>query len=230
MGGALLALHFKGFAGRLICCATLLLGYWAAMTLIPVPGYGAGDLTPGHSLDSFIDRMVAPGKLYATDYDPNGLFASIPSIVNVLAGIVAGEFIRRSDKSGYQKVGVMFIVGAVTLGVGQFWDIAFPINKKLWTSSFVMVTVGWSLILLALFYLVIDVWEIRAWAFMFVVIGMNPLLIYVAQHFIAFRDIAHLILHSEDDKLHPLIIEIVMFSMKWSLLYYLYRNKIFWRL
>jgi len=229
MLGSLLAMHVKSWTGRLTCCALILLGYWAAMMLVPVPGYGAGDLSPGHSLASYIDRMLMPGRLYATDRDPNGLLATIPAVVNVLAGIMTGELIRRSDKSGYQKVGIMFLVGIASWLIGQLWNSQFPINKNLWSSSFVMVTIGWSLMFLALFYLIIDVWKIRRWAFVFVVIGMNPLLIYVAQQFIAFRGIAHLFLHDEQSKLHPLFIELVMFSMKWSMLYYLYCKRIFWR-
>jgi len=124
----------------------------------------------------------------------------------------------------------MFLLGVVSWGIGQLWNGSFPVNKNLWSSSFVMVTVGWSLMFLALFYLVIDVWRLRRWAFLFVVIGMNPLLIYVAQQFIAFRDIAHLLLHDEEGKLHAFFIEVVMFSMKWSLLYCLYRKRIFWRI
>lgn len=230
MAGALFAIHIRGLGGRLFCCAVLLLGYWAALIFVPVPGFGAGDLSPGHTLASYVDRMVMPGRLYAGDRDPNGLLATIPSIVNVLAGIMTGELIRRRDKSDYQKVGIMLFVGLSTWGIGQIWDGGFPINKNLWTSSFVMVTVGWSLIFLALFYLVIDVWKLRRGTLLFVVIGMNPLLIYVAQQFIAFRDIAHLVLHDEEQKLHPFFIEVVMFSMKWSLLYYLYRKQLFWRL
>jgi predicted acyltransferase len=160
MAGALLALHIRKLSGRLMCCATLLLGYWAAMTLIPVPEFGAGDLTPGHTLASYIDRTLMPGRLYATVRDPNGLLATIPSVVNILAGIMTGELLRRTDKSGYQKVGAMLLTGTLCWGIGQFWDNSFPINKNLWSSSFVMVTVGWSLIGLALFYLVIDVWKV----------------------------------------------------------------------
>lgn len=230
MAGAILAMHVRQLPGRLAWCASLLFGYWAAMTLIPVPEFGAGDLTPGHTLASYIDRMLVPGRLYATVRDPNGLLATLPSIVNVLAGIMTGELLRRTDRSGRQKVTTMFLVGTACWGMGQVWDSRFPINKNLWSSSFVMVTVGWSLMLLAVFYLVIDVWKIRRWTLLFVVIGMNPLLIYVAQQFIAFRDIAHLLLHDEQTKLHPFFIEAVMFSMKWTMLYALYRRGIFWRL
>jgi len=229
MCGALLAMHVRSQKGRLICCAVILFGYWAAMMLVPVPGYGAGDLTPGHTLAGYIDRMLMPGRLYAVDRDPNGLLATIPAVVNVLAGIMTGDLIRRTDRNEYQKVGIMFVAGIVSWTIGRVWDAQFPINKNLWSSSFVMVTIGWSLMFLALFYLLIDVLNIRSWAFVFVVIGMNPLLIYVAQQFIAFRDIAHLLLHDEQDKLHPLFIEVIMFSMKWSLLYWLYRRRIFWR-
>jgi predicted acyltransferase len=230
MAGALLALHVRALTGRLLCCATLLLGYWAAMKLIPVPGFGAGDLTPGHTIASYIDRSIMPGRLYQTDRDPNGLLATLPSIVNVLAGIMTGELLRRTDKSGYQKVGTLVLAGLGCWGIGQLWDGSFPINKNLWSSSFVMVTVGWSLMLLAAFYLVIDVWKVRRWSFVFVVIGMNPLFIYVIQQVVAFRDITHLLLHDEKGKLHPFLFEVVMFSMKWFLLYFLYRKRIFWRM
>ncbi len=230
LAGTLLALHIRGVAGRVAICAALLLGYWAAMTLIPVPGFGAGDLTPGHTLASYIDRLLVPGRLYQTDRDPNGLLATLPSVVNVLAGIIAGEFFRTSGKSDYRKTSAMFLAGLACWASGQVWDSAFPINKNLWSSSFVMVTVGWSLILLASFYLVIDVWRIRRWSFLFVVIGMNPLVIYIAQQFIAFRDLTHLLLHDEERKLHPFFFEVVMFSIKWFLLYFLYRKRIFWRL
>jgi predicted acyltransferase len=229
MCGALLAMHITTWTGRLVCCASILLGYWAIMMTVPVPEYGAGDLTPGHTLASYIDRLLLPGRLYATDRDPNGLLATIPSVVNVLAGIMTGELLRRTDKSGYHKVGIMLLTGIAAWMIGQLWNGYFPINKNLWSSSFVMLTIGWSLMFLAMFYLFIDVWRIRAWAFVFIVIGMNPLLIYIAQQFIAFRDILHLVLHDEQGKLHPLFIEIVMFSMKWSCLYYLYRKRIFWR-
>ena len=212
--GALLTMHVRNQICRLICCVAILLGYWAVMMLVPVPGYGAGDLTPGHTLAGYIDRMLLPGRLYATDRDPNGLLATLPAVVNVVAGIMTGDLIRRTDKSGYQKAGIMFLAGMASWMIGQLWDSQFPINKNLWSSSFVMVTTGWSLMLLALFYLLIDVQGLRSWAFVFIVIGMNPLLIYVAQQFIAFRDITHLLLHDEQDKLHPLFIEVVMFSMK----------------
>ena len=230
MAGALLALHVTSQRGRLCCCAALLSGYWAAMVLVPVPGFGAGDLTPGHTLASHIDRMLVPGRLYQTVRDPNGLLATLPSIVNVLAGIMTGEFLRKTGKTENQKVGILLLSGVVCWGIGQLWNGSFPINKNLWSSSFVMVTVGWSLTLLAFFYLIIDVWKIRRWSFVFVVIGMNPLFIYVAQQLIAFRDITHLLLHDESGKLHPFFFEVVMFSLKWFLLYFLYRKQIFWRL
>ena len=227
--GALLAMHLKNFGKRLACCAAILLGYWALMTLIPVPGYGAGDLNPGHTLASYLDRLLLPGRLYAGDRDPNGLLATLPSTVNVIAGIIVGQLLLRQDQEDNRKVAILMLAGITSWALGQLWDGVFPINKRIWTSSFVMVTVGWSMILLAAFYLVIDVWKFRRWAFVFVVIGMNPLFIYIAQQFIAFRDIANLLLHDEHTKLHPLFVEFVMFAMKWFLLYYLYRKKIFFR-
>ncbi|QDU78691.1 hypothetical protein Pla110_03950 [Polystyrenella longa] len=229
MGGALIALHLQT-KGRLIVAAALLLGYWILMKYVPVPGFGTGVDNPGETWSGYLDRIIVSGHLYKDVRDPEGLVSTIPSIVNVLAGVITGDWLRREDKSGYQKVGAMALAGILCWGAGQLWNFDFPINKNLWTSSFVLVTVGWSLIFLATFYLVIDVWKLRWWTLFFVVIGVNPLFIYLASAFIDFNAIAALILRNEEGRLHPTLIAGTGLILKWLVLYVMYRKKIFLRL
>ncbi|MEZ6045816.1 MAG: DUF5009 domain-containing protein [Planctomycetaceae bacterium] len=229
MGGAFIALHFQT-KGRIIWAAAILLGYWIFMKYIPVPGVGAGLLERGETWSGYLDQRILPGRLYKEVQDPEGLISTIPAVVNVLAGIMAGTWLQRQDKTGYEKVGFMALAGLVCWGAGKIWDFNFPINKNLWTSSFVLVTVGWSLMFLALFYLVIDVWKIRFWTLFFVVIGANSLFIYLAGSLIDFNAIAALLIRNEEKWLHPMLITGAGLILKWLVLYYMYRNKIFLRI
>ena len=178
--------------GQVMWFVGLLVGYWAAMKLIPVPGFGAGQLTMDGSLAGYVDRMVLPGRLYRGVHDPEGLLSTIPAISTALLGVFAGTLLRRdlSDLPGMtrqRKALILAAAGVAGLLLGYVWGFAFPINKNLWSSSFVLFAGGWSLLLLALFYLVIDVWGYTKWAFFFVVIGMNSILIYMAGSFIDSR-------------------------------------------
>ena len=155
--------------------------------------------------------------------------STFPSIVNVLAGVMTGQWLRRKDKTGYQKVGAMLLAGILAWGIGKGWNVVFPINKSLWTSSFLMVTVGWSLMLLALFYLVIDVWKVRGGMLPLVVIGVNPLAIYMADRFIDFHGIAEVVFGDVLQHVHPVVADCSGFAIAWPILYIMYRNKIFWR-
>jgi predicted acyltransferase len=112
------------------------------------------------------------------------------------------------------------------------WNVNFPINKNLWSSSFVLWCAGLSLLLLSLFYLVIDVWRLRAWAFAFVVIGSNSILIYMAPHFIDFRYTTNAVfggLLKQTGAYQALLAAIAVVFVKWLLLYFLYRKRIFLR-
>ena len=137
----------------------LLLGYWAPMKLIPVPGYGAGQLTVEGSLAAYVDRLLIPGRLYLGVHDPEGLLSTIPAISTALLGAFAGHLLRAEipGTTRQRKALLLGGGGAVCLVRGYVWGFAFPINKNLWTSSFVLFASGWSLLLLALFYGVIDV-------------------------------------------------------------------------
>lgn len=167
---------------QLIWLAALLIGYWAAMMLIPVPGFGAGVLTPQGNLSAYIDRILLPGKLHRGVYDPEGLFSTIPAIGSALLGVLAGQILQQSNTSRERKTLYLLGSGLLLIGVGLLWCIVFPINKNIWTSSFVLYAGGWSALLLSLFYYVIDVKQLRGWSDPFVWIGVNSILIYMAAH------------------------------------------------
>jgi predicted acyltransferase len=211
----------------------ILLVYWAAMKLIPVPGVGAGVLTMEGSLAGYVDRHLLPGMLlYPGIHDPEGLLSTIPAISTALLGALAGHWLRAPRPRGASKVLGLAVAGGVCLGLGRLWDVWFPINKNLWSSSFVLYAGGWSLLLLTLFYLLIDVWGLRRWAFVFVVIGLNPITIYIAKgHLIDFnlpvRFLFDGALRHVDKLFRPVLFSLAVLFVEWLFLYVLYRKKVF---
>ena len=229
MFAALIAANSQ-WRAQLIWVGGLLVGYWAALRFIPVPEFGAGDLRAGHTLTDYIDRHLVPGKLYKDVRDPEGLFAVIPAIATALLGCLTGQLLKRNDIDGLKKTRFMAISGVVCLGLAWLWNIDFPINKNLWSSSFVLNCAGWSLLLLSLFYLVIDVWQFRKGTLFFTVIGANSILIYMAPKFFDF-DYTNESMFEGITMLagehRPLVLAITLLCFKLALLYYLYRKKIF---
>lgn len=233
MFGALIAMHARPI-WQGIWLVGLLLGYYAMMMLIPVPGYGAGDLSMEGNLASYIDRMIVPGKLYLGIHDPEGLFSTIPAISTALFGILTGELLKLKKQvlSDYRKAGIMLASGIVLILLSLVWNLSFPINKNLWTSSFVLLTSGISHILLSFFFTVTDIWKIRGWSFPFVIIGLNPITIYLAQAgMINFWSTAQYFFGGITGKLSPHAQDFwnaaAYFLVSWLFLYFLYRKKIF---
>jgi len=222
---ALIALHTRP-RNQFLTAVGLLLGYWAALKFIPVPGFETGSLFPGENVGDYIDRNVLPGHMYKVVRDPEGLFSMIPAIATVLFGVMAGHWLRRLDRGGLAKAGGLALAGCVSLGLAWLWNMQFPFNKNLWTSSFVLWTTGWSLLLLSFFYLVIDVWKIQGWAFFFVVIGANAITIYVGQHIIDFEGLATV---AVSHHMHDMLRESGGLFLKWLFLFFLYKQRIFLR-
>lgn len=166
---------------QIFCFAFILVGYWLIMKYVPVPGFGAGVLTKEGSLESYIDRILLPGRLHSIVHDPEGILSTIPAIGTAMLGVFTATFLKvESAFSAYKKVLLMTIAGFVLIGLGLLWDISFPINKRLWSSSFVCFVGGCSILFFALFHLVIDLWKFQKWALPFVWIGANSILIYMA--------------------------------------------------
>jgi predicted acyltransferase len=171
--------------GQWIFAGVLLVGYWLAMMYIPVPGFGAGVLeesNPGANLAAFVDRSIIPSAHLHASFknlgDPEGLFSTIPAIVSTMFGYFSGQWILSQSVKTRTSIGLI-LAGIGCLIVGFVWGWAFPINKKLWTSSYVVFTTGWSLIFLAAFYELIEVRLIRSWGKPFEVMGMNAIAIFV---------------------------------------------------
>jgi predicted acyltransferase len=220
---------------QLIWFAGILLSYWAMMKLIPVPGFGAGVLTPEGNLGAYIDQQLLPGSFCCYTYGDNeGILSTFPAISTALLGALTGHFLitENSRLNGLKKGLILLAAGVLLLVLGKTWDLAFPIIKNLWTSSFVLFAGGWSLLLLGIFYLVIDVWKIRRWSFPFVVIGLNSITIYMlVSGIINFQTINEYFFRGVIDlfskPVQPLINAICYILCEWVLLYILYRKKIF---
>ena len=175
---------FLGRRGRAWTAVGLLLGYWALLTFVPVPGYGPGDLSPEGNLGAYLDRMILGDRLWRGTWDPEGLLSTLPAVVTTLLGIFTGEWLRSARTTG-AKVGGLLAGGIVGIGAGLLWSLAFPINKALWTSSYVLFTSGAGLLLLGLFFWTMEVRGRRAWAKPFVVYGMNAIAVFVASGLVA---------------------------------------------
>jgi len=165
---------------QLLIALALLVVYCLVMTKLAAPGYAPGDLTKEGSIASFVDRVILGPHIWKQGrvYDPEGLLSTIPAVATTLFGILTGHWLR-SERTQIEKVVGMFVAGAVCVVLGWSWNPFFPINKSLWTSSYVLFTAGLALQLLALCYWVIDIKGYRRWAWPFEVFGVNALALFV---------------------------------------------------
>ncbi len=230
---SLVVINFKP-RGQFITGVAILIGYYILMNFVPVPGHGAGVLTPEGNFASWIDRMLVPGRLHGGVTDPEGLLMTIPAAVFAIFGALSGKLLKQAEVGGYRKCLILLIAGLVMLGLGWLWNPIFPVNKKLWTSSFVLYATGWSLLHLTVFYLLVDLWGLKKIFFPFVLIGMNPITIYfVAHRLVSFGDISEFLFGGlaslGSEPVHALIYRGGIVLTEILFLYFLYRKKIFLR-
>ena len=222
-----------GWKGQLGWAIGIILAYWAAMKLIPVPGFGPGVLTREGSLVTFIDQLLLPGRFHEEIFDPEGILVKVPAVATALLGALAGWWLKQKKFSEYRKVLYLVLASVVLFILAYLVGLSFPINKKLWSSSFVFQTAACSSLLLAIFYLIIDVWKIRGWAFFFAVIGMNSITIYMATGMIDFWHTAEYffggITRLTGEHWGHVIMATTVVLIEWGFLYFLYRKKIFLR-
>lgn len=207
--------------------AGLMLLYWALMTYVPVPGYGAGVLTPDGNLAIFIDKLILGPFRPPLTY--TWILSSITFGSTIILGVMAG-YLLRCEKSQVAKVVWLVVIGVACLVLGLVWSNWFPIIKHIWTSSFVLYAAGWSYLLLALFYLLIDVWGLKKWAFGFVVIGMNAIAVYTATRLFDFRIIGDIFVGGLAERLgsyNDFVRAVAGFAVIWLILYWMYRKKTF---
>lgn len=225
----LLYLNFS-FRTRFGWVAGILLLYYAALFLIPVPGYGAGDLSFEGNLVGWFDRTFLPGRLLQGTYDELGLLTQLPALCLTVFGAAAGDILR-TGRTDNQKLQRLLLAGVVCLGIAGLWSLHFPINKHLWTSSFILLTGGLAFLTLGLFFWIIDMLNFQRWAFFFKVIGMNSLSIYLAYRFISFGQTSELLFGGlyapASEGWQEVFQAFGALALVWLFLYFLYRNKLF---
>ena len=219
--------------GQIVWFCLLLIGYWLLLEFTSAPGFAMGDLSMQGNFTSYFDRLFMPGKLYEAIHDPEGFLATIPAIGTALLGIFAGSLLKNNPMNQKRKVLFLLVAGIISLMIALAWNLVFPINKNLWTSSFVLCCGGISLILLAVFYYIIDVLGHKKWAFFLKVIGMNSILIYMSGHFINWMYSTDFFFHwlgqLVGDPYNAVVLGICMVFVEWLFLYFMYRKKVFLR-
>jgi len=166
----------------------ILVGYYLLMTRVAVPGYGRASLQPETNLGAWLDRLLfTPAHLWSQSrtWDPEGLLGTLPAIGTTLLGILTGTWLKRKGLTEGAKVGTMLLAGILLAGGGWWWSASFPINKALWTSSYVLYTGGLAIMAFSLLYFVIDVLGYKKWTTPLVVYGVNAITVYVASGLLA---------------------------------------------
>lgn len=228
-----LVVMWFGVRGQAIVAGGILIAYWLVIKLVPFPGFPAGTLTAQHNLAGYLDNLIIPFKFCCyPGGDNEGLLSSFTPISTCLMGVMAGHWLRSAKFSPTQKAQGLAAAGLVSLFVAWLWSFNFPIIKNVWTSTFVLCAGGWSLLLLALFYWIIDVKGWQRWSFFFKVIGMNAITIYLVDRFFNFGLITNVFIHGLlplFGALQPLVWSCSVVFTMWLFLYFLYRQKIFLR-
>jgi predicted acyltransferase len=227
----LIVIYVRSLRNRIYWLGGILAGITALQLFIPVPGIGAGILTPEGCMNGYIDRMFLPGRIHV--YDPEGLLCCVSAISVTLMGAIAGHFLRQKDTSEKRKLMILGLIGAGLIIIAVIIWPFYPPIKKCWTTTFDLLTAGISFLLLDLFYLIIDVWGWKKWAFFFRIIGMNSIFIYLFSSMVNVRYTSTYLLGSFStllgDKGGQLLIQTGIIALTWTLLYLMYKRKIFIR-
>ena len=254
--------------GLVALCAGILLGYWGLMNFVSFPdlrprtptgelvseklvvrdvkelNWGStnrirGVFEPGVNFAHYIDQKYLPGKKWDGTWDPEGFLSTLPAIGTCLMGVFAGLLIRSVRIGDQEKVFWLIGAGLVSLGIGFLWGQQFPIIKKIWTSSYVLVAAGWSALLLSAFYQMVEIWKWERWVQPFIWVGSNSIAIYLANNIIGFGrlanrfcggDLSDFLDHSIAPGAGDLLRAIVAIAIGLTLVAFLYRRKIFLRL
>ena len=229
---SLIYIYFKSLPSLIIWLGSILTVIGIIQLLIPVPGVGAGILTPEGCINGYIDRMLLPGRLYGKVFDPEGILCSISATGITLMGTIAGTILKIKNQTGLQKIGWLIIAGTASVILALIFSTFYPVIKSCWTSTFNLLAGGISFYLLSVFYLVIDHWGFKWWAFYFRIIGINSIFIYLFTRIVDTKAIAAFffgwIINMAGDTG-----EIILFTgnliIIWILLYYMYKKNIFFR-
>ena len=251
---AAISLVVRGTLAKLAIIAAILAGYWALLAFTVAPdaaalvassypavaqkiasyaAYGSDGFSFSGNIIGWFDRKFMPGSLHEVVFDPEGLLSSISAVATAMMGVLAGEFLRRTNLSGNRKAFVLAGAGVVCAALALAWEPWCPINKKLWTSTFVLESGAYSLTMLALFYWIVDIRGWRRWTFCFRVIGMNALAIYLLQRFVNFQFTSKFFLSGVaglgDANWSAFVLSMGQMALGWLVLYFLYRKNVFFK-
>ena len=254
------AFRLKGLA---VACASLLLVYWALTSFVPIRDFNLetghlkamqlepaspetrarflatkdfvrGRFEDGLNLTQQLDFLYLPGRKWDGAYDPEGLLSTLPAVATCLLGVFAGLLLKKGTVPDQLKVFYLLAAGIAGVVTGLLWGLQFPVIKKIWTSSYVLVAGGYACLLLAAFYQVVEIWQWRKWCIPFLWIGMNPITIYLASNLLPIEDLAGLLVGGPvKAALGPwgdFVTALVGMAMLLALVRFLYQRKIFLRL
>ncbi|MEA3366008.1 MAG: DUF5009 domain-containing protein [Candidatus Hydrogenedentes bacterium] len=221
--------------GLVAACLFFLIGYWALLSFVPVPGTGQTSFEEHANWAWYVDKHFLPGHKHSGDYDPEGLLSTIPAVASCLLGVFAAFLIRTNALTPWRKTALFLGGGACLVALGHLWGLQFPVIKRIWTSSYVLVAGGYSFALLGFFYLLTDVFGLQKWAQPLVWIGMNPLTIYMARNIVDFNALASRFVGGDVQKFAGehwgyLLHTSVSLALAMLVVWFLYRKKIFLRL
>lgn len=216
-----------GTRGLSVAAVVLLIGYYLLLRLVPVPGVGAGNFAEGMNLTNYLDSIWLPGRKYDGNHDPEGILSTLPAIATALLGLLAGRWVT-SSAAPMRKVSGLILAGLLIFALGWAWHPFFPVIKKIWSSSFVLVAAGCSAMLLGVFYWIVDVLGWRRGLAPFLWVGANPIALYLCSGLGFFRTISERLLIKPAppfDWLSSATTFAVMLATAW----WLHRRKIFLR-
>lgn len=229
---AAIVIYVASLRNRLFWLTGILTGFGIIQLLIPVPGFGAGVLTPEGSINGFIDQHLLPGRLYGGTFDPEGLLCSLSATGVTLMGTFAGSILRKNKTTDWQKISYLAAAGVGSIVLALALSTFYPIIKSVWTSTFNLLTGGISFLLLAFFYMIIDHWGFKKWAFYFRIIGMNSIFVYLFTRIVNVGGVSEFFFGwitkpmGEAGEIPAIIGGL---AVVWLLLYYMYTKKIFLR-
>jgi len=222
--------NWKAIVGATVA---ILVAYWAIMSFIPTPGREQVSFAEGVNLANYIDLHFLPGKRWDGGWDPEGILSSLPAVASCLLGVLAGLLLKNPNITRPRTAACFLLVGAVLVLLGFTWGLQFPVIKKLWTSSYVLVAGGYSLLLLGAFYLVIDVWKLRRGIAPLVWVGSNALTVYLVANIIELPRLAERLVGGEiKARAAPwgeALVAVVALFLVLALAGLLYRRRVFLR-
>jgi predicted acyltransferase len=212
----------------------LLVGYWAWLSFVPVPGLGRVSFEKGENWANYLDSMYLPLRRNDGAWDPEGYLSTFPAVVTCLLGFFAGMFIKTPAVPARKKGLYFMAAGLVLLAAGYAWGLQFPIIKKIWTSSYVLAAGGYSCLLVGIFYQIVDVWKIRFWTAPFLWIGSNSLAIYMTCNLVDFRKITARLIGGSywepEGGMGSVAVTVVSLGLVLMLAGFMYRKKVFIRI